>query len=76
MSLAVGEGGPLEESYCQRIVDGRLPELIHNAAEFKEALALPETLAVPIGAFAGQLMGWRGPFWALAVLAVAAVAVR
>lgn len=50
MSLAVGEGGPLEESYCQRIVDGRLPELIHNAAEFKEALALPETLAVPIGA--------------------------
>ena len=21
----VGEGGPLEESYCQRVVDGRLP---------------------------------------------------
>jgi DHA1 family inner membrane transport protein len=29
---------------------------------------------VPLGAFAGQLMGWRGPFWALAALAVAAMA--
>jgi predicted MFS family arabinose efflux permease len=28
---------------------------------------------VPIGALAGQLSGWRGPFWALAVLALAAV---
>jgi predicted MFS family arabinose efflux permease len=28
---------------------------------------------VPLGAFAGQLSGWRGPFWALAALALAAV---
>jgi DHA1 family inner membrane transport protein len=28
---------------------------------------------VPLGAFAGQLTGWRGPFWALAALALAAV---
>jgi EAL domain-containing protein (putative c-di-GMP-specific phosphodiesterase class I) len=48
--LAVGEGGPLAESYCQRIVDGRLPELIRNAAELKEALALPATQALPVGA--------------------------
>ncbi|MET8339878.1 MFS transporter [Streptosporangium canum] len=33
---------------------------------------LANVVGVPIGAFAGQLMGWRGPFWALAVLAVAA----
>lgn len=35
---------------------------------------LANVIGVPIGAFAGQLMGWRGPFWALAVLAIAAVA--
>ena len=34
---------------------------------------LANVFGVPIGALAGQLMGWRGPFWALAVLAVAAV---
>lgn len=35
---------------------------------------LANVVGVPLGAFAGQLAGWRGPFWALAVLAVAAVA--
>ncbi|WP_431914588.1 MFS transporter [Nonomuraea jabiensis] len=35
---------------------------------------LANVVGVPLGAFAGQLMGWRGPFWALAVLAAAAVA--
>ncbi|GAA2604728.1 MFS transporter [Streptomyces axinellae] len=35
---------------------------------------LANVVGVPLGAFAGQLMGWRGPFWALAVLAVAATA--
>ncbi|WP_328328061.1 MULTISPECIES: MFS transporter [unclassified Streptomyces] len=35
---------------------------------------LANVIGVPVGAFAGQLMGWRGPFWALAVLAAAAVA--
>jgi DHA1 family inner membrane transport protein len=35
---------------------------------------LANVVGVPLGAFAGQLMGWRGPFWALAVLAVAAMA--
>ncbi|WP_245646712.1 MFS transporter [Microtetraspora niveoalba] len=33
---------------------------------------LANVVGVPLGAFAGQLVGWRGPFWALAVLAVAA----
>lgn len=51
--LEVGESGPLEESYCQRIVDGRLPELIHDAADFQEALELQETRAIPIGAHMG-----------------------
>jgi len=34
---------------------------------------LANVVGVPLGAFAGQLMGWRGPFWALAALGVAAM---
>ncbi|GAA1491241.1 MFS transporter [Brachybacterium sacelli] len=30
---------------------------------------LANVLGVPLGAFAGQLVGWRGTFWTLAVLA-------
>lgn len=35
---------------------------------------LANVVGVPVGAFAGQLMGWRGPFWALAALSAAAIA--
>lgn len=41
---------PLEETYCQRIVDGRLPKLIKNAADIPAALQLPITTALPVGA--------------------------
>lgn len=34
---------------------------------------LANVVGVPLGAFAGQAIGWRGPFWALAVLALIAV---
>lgn len=34
---------------------------------------LANVVGVPLGAFAGQLMGWRGPFWALAALSAAAI---
>ncbi|WP_329540059.1 MFS transporter [Streptomyces sp. NBC_01358] len=34
---------------------------------------LANVVGVPLGAFAGQLTGWRGPFWALAVLSAAAI---
>ncbi|OMI84702.1 MFS transporter [Streptomyces sp. M1013] len=34
---------------------------------------LANVVGVPLGAFAGQLTGWRGPFWALAVLGAAAM---
>jgi predicted MFS family arabinose efflux permease len=37
-------------------------------------LTLANVIGVPIGTWAGQLAGWRGPFWALAVLALAAAA--
>ncbi|MFF7135779.1 MFS transporter [Streptomyces sp. NPDC008196] len=37
-------------------------------------LTLANVVGVPIGSFAGQFVGWRGPFWALAALsALAAV---
>ncbi|MES5823287.1 MFS transporter [Streptomyces sp. RG80] len=34
---------------------------------------LANVVGVPLGALAGQSMGWRGPFWALAVLSVASI---
>ncbi|MGX5358109.1 MFS transporter [Kocuria sp. KH4] len=36
---------------------------------------LATVLGVPLGALAAQLVGWRGTFWALAVLAAAAIPV-
>ncbi|MFE2517786.1 MFS transporter [Streptomyces mirabilis] len=34
---------------------------------------LANVVGVPLGAFAGQAMGWRGPFWALAALSAVAI---
>ncbi|WP_275562780.1 MFS transporter [Streptomyces sp. 5-6(2022)] len=34
---------------------------------------LATVIGVPLGAFAGHAMGWRGPFWALAGLAAASM---
>lgn len=48
--LQVGDSHPLEDSYCQRVVDGRLPELIPDTSAVPEAMALPVTTAVPVGA--------------------------
>lgn len=48
--LCVGASDPLEDSYCQRVVDGRLPELIQDATRNLEALTLPVTMALPVGA--------------------------
>ncbi|UPQ83920.1 EAL domain-containing protein [Pseudomonas knackmussii] len=50
LQLAVDASDPLEDSYCQRVLDGRLPELIQDAALLPEALALPVTEALPVGA--------------------------
>ncbi|MFG1663849.1 MFS transporter [Streptomyces sp. Y7] len=35
---------------------------------------LANVVGVPLGAFAGQIVGWRGPFWTLAALSAAAIA--
>ncbi len=39
--LRPGESSPLEESYCQRVVDGRLPELVPDIAKLRDGAALP-----------------------------------
>jgi DHA1 family inner membrane transport protein len=38
-------------------------------------LTLANVVGVPLGTWAGQIAGWRGPFWALAVLAAAGAVV-
>ncbi|HVL01921.1 MAG TPA: EAL domain-containing protein [Dongiaceae bacterium] len=48
--IAPGQGGPLDESYCQRVVDGRLPELIPDAQQLPSACVLPVTRSLPVGA--------------------------
>lgn len=45
-----GDSCPLEQGYCQRVVDGRLPQLIPDTQRVPAARALPETQAIPIGA--------------------------
>lgn len=48
--VRAGEGDPLEDSYCQRVVDGRMPELMTDACENAEALTMPATRDLPVGA--------------------------
>ncbi len=48
--LSVDDSDPLEESYCIRVVDGRLPQLMQNATDVAEALKLPVTTSLPVGA--------------------------
>lgn len=48
--IEVAGSDPLSESYCQRVVDGRLPELLQDATQNSEAMTLAATMALPIGA--------------------------
>ena len=44
-----GESGPLEESYCLRVVQGRMPELVRDATVLVEKGTLPAP-PIPVGA--------------------------
>ena len=44
-----GDSEPQEETYCWRILQGRLPELIIDANDHPEAAELPITAALPVG---------------------------
>lgn len=48
--IAVGGSDPLSDSYCQRVVDGLLPEMMKNAQLVPEAQKIPATFSIPIGA--------------------------
>lgn len=50
LAIKPGDSDPLEESYCLRVVDGRMPELMPDACANAEALKLPVTRALPVGA--------------------------
>ncbi|HZH43334.1 MAG TPA: EAL domain-containing protein [Lysobacter sp.] len=64
-TLAGDRSDPLEASYCQRVVDGRLPDLIEDALQLPEAAALPMTrelrirtyLSVPVRLSDGLIYG-------------------
>lgn len=49
--VQVGNGDPLEETYCQRVVMGDLPGVIPNTADFEVARNLPITRTLNIGAY-------------------------
>jgi GAF domain-containing protein len=62
--LTVGESNPLEESWCQRVVDGRLPQVIPDVTKFANQAALPAApfdigtyLSTPIFLGGGQVYG-------------------
>ena len=62
--IATGGGGPLEESFCQCVLDGRLPKLVHDAATCPQKDALPATpfrvgahISTPIVLVDGQIYG-------------------
>jgi EAL domain-containing protein (putative c-di-GMP-specific phosphodiesterase class I) len=44
-----GDAIPLDQGYCQKVVDGRLPELIPDAQTYPPTADLPETRGIPIG---------------------------
>lgn len=44
-----GDSEPNQETYCWHIVQGTLPELIHDAADYPLAQTLPITNALPVG---------------------------
>lgn len=48
--VVLGGSDPLEETFCQRVVDGRLPGVIPDAAALPAAAALPVTRMLPVGA--------------------------
>ncbi|NEX59961.1 diguanylate cyclase [Noviherbaspirillum galbum] len=45
-----GNSDPLEETFCQRVVDGRLPECLPDAMANSEASSLPATREIPVRA--------------------------
>jgi GAF domain-containing protein len=47
--IKVGDSAALEDGYCKKIVEGRLPELIPDTAVLPEAMSIAATREMPIG---------------------------
>ncbi|MEZ0242036.1 MAG: EAL domain-containing protein [Sphingomonas sp.] len=45
-----GDREPLEQSFCYYVLQGRLPEIIHDAREYELAKSVPIVEALPVGA--------------------------
>jgi len=50
MPLQAGDSMPLEEGYCLRVVEGRIPQLIPDTRAVPLLAEIPDTAALPIGA--------------------------
>lgn len=50
---SIDEGMPLEDTYCQRLVDGRLPNIIRDTAVDQRVCSLAVTGEAGIGAYIG-----------------------
>lgn len=48
--ISIGDQISLQDGYCKHIVEGRIPELVADTADVPEAMAIPDTLSMPIGA--------------------------
>jgi diguanylate cyclase (GGDEF)-like protein/PAS domain S-box-containing protein len=48
--ISVGDSGSLKDSYCQRVIDGRLPEIINDAFEVPQAMSMDVTVMLPVRA--------------------------
>ena len=62
--IATGGGSSLEQSYCQYVLGGQLPQLVHDAATHPAKAVLPDTpfrvgahLSAPIVLADGRLYG-------------------
>ena len=49
-SMKLGASDPVEDSYCQRVIDGRLPEMIPDVSAVREAAEISLTPLFPAGA--------------------------
>jgi GAF domain-containing protein len=47
--IQAGDSDPLEDSWCQHVVDGRLPEYIADTAQHPHAAELARQTEIPIG---------------------------
>jgi EAL domain-containing protein (putative c-di-GMP-specific phosphodiesterase class I) len=48
--IKVGDSYSLDDVYCRKILDGKIPELMPDTAAVPEAAMMPITSAVPVGA--------------------------